>query len=121
MVHVLTKLNVSDNSGAFTVQCIKLYNLKKREGKIGDIILVSIKTVNPKKARFTKGLMRWAVIVRTKNVFKRGLGIYLRFAENAVILLNRRKAPFSKRIKGYIPHEISENYKFIATIAKRLI
>lgn len=58
MVHVLTKLNVSDNSGAFTVQCIKLYSLRKREGTIGDVILVSIKTVNPKKARFTRGMLR---------------------------------------------------------------
>lgn len=42
-------------------------------------------------------MLRWAVIVRTRNIFKRGNGIFLRFAENAVILLNRRKAPFSKR------------------------
>jgi len=54
MVHVLTKLQVSDNSGAFTVQCIKIYGIIRREARIGDIILVSIKTVNPKKARFTK-------------------------------------------------------------------
>jgi len=114
MVIVLTKLNVADNAGAYEVKCIKVLGIKaKNVASIGDIIVVVIKRINTLKKRFKKGLLRLALVVRTKLIFKRGLGVYLKFADNAVIMMNRKMAPLSKRLKGPLLYEICVKYKFI--------
>ncbi len=122
MIMVGTRLNVADNSGAYEVSCVKvLANLKRRSGIIGDLIIVSIKRINRKKLKFKKGMLRLGVIIRTKKIYKRSYGISLKFDENAVIMVNRKRAPFSKRFKGPIPFEVCLKYKYIATVAKSII
>lgn len=121
MVSVLTMLKVADNSGAYTARCIKLLNVKRRQGEIGDLIVVSIRTTNPRKDKFKIGNVRLGLIVNTKKIFKRAPGVNYRFGHNAVILVNKRQAPYSKRLKAPIPFEVCLNFKFIATIAKRII
>lgn len=121
MVSVLTWLKVIDNSGAYTVRCIKVLNVKKRQGTIGDLILVSVRSVNPRKEKFKIGNVRFGIIVNAKNIFKRASGITLRFGQNSVILVNKRLAPYSKRLKGPVPFEVCLNYKFIATIARKIV
>lgn len=114
-------LKVADNSGAYTARCIKLLNVKTRQGQIGDLIVVSIRSINPRKEKFKVGNVRLGLIVNTKKIFKRAPGVNYRFGNNAVVLVNKRQAPYSKRLKAPIPFEICLNYKFIATIAKRII
>jgi large subunit ribosomal protein L14 len=121
MVSVLTWLKVVDNSGAFTAKCIKVLKVRRRQGRIGDLIVVSIRSVNPRKEKFKIGNVRYGIVVNTKNIFKRAPGITYRFGQNSVILVNKRLAPYSKRLKAPIPFEVCLNYKFIATIAKKII
>lgn len=121
MVSVLTWLKVVDNSGAYTAKCIKLLNVKRRQASIGDLVIVSVRSVNPRKDKFKIGNVRFGVIVNAKNIFKRAPGITYRFGQNSVILVNKRLAPYSKRLKAPVPFEVCLNYKFIATIAKRIV
>ena len=88
MIQEYTKLNVADNSGAQKVQCIRLLGgSKKKYGYIGDIIVVSIKSAIP-NAGVKKGEVSKAVIVRTKKETRRPDGSYIRFDENAAVLIN---------------------------------
>lgn len=121
MVSTLTKLKVTDNSGAYTARCIKVLNIKKRIGTVGDLVVLSIRSVNPRKEKFKIGNVKFGIIVNSKSIFKRAPGINLRFGQNSVILVNRKLAPFSKRLKAPIPFEVCLKYKFIATIARRII
>ena len=121
MVSILTRLKVTDNSGAYTAKCIKILNVRRRKGNIGDLIVVSIRSVNPRKEKFKIGNVRFGIIVNCRNIFKRAPGITFRFGQNSIILVNKRQAPYSKRLKAPIPFEVCLKYKFIATIARRII
>lgn len=104
-----TKLIVADNSGAKIVKCIKILGgSKKMIGKIGDIIIVSVKkTIMPKKIK--EGSVWKAIIVRTKSIHKRKDGTSINLGENAVILLDKDKNIVGTRIFGCIPKEIKES------------
>jgi len=122
MILTSTLFKVSDNSGAYTASCVKvLGNLRRKLCKIGDLVLVSIKTINRKKMRYKKGMLRLGVVVRTKKKFKRNKGVFLKFDENAIIMVNRKLAPVTKKIKGPIPFEVCFRYKYIATVVYSLI
>lgn len=118
---MLTKLKVTDNSGAYTARCIKVFNVIRRTGSVGDLVVLSIRSINPRKEKFKIGNVKFGIIVNSKRIFKRAPGITLRFGQNSVILVNRKLAPYSKRLKAPIPFEVCLKYKFIATIAKRII
>lgn len=116
-----TLFKVSDQSGAFTAACIRvLGKVKKRLGKIGDLVLVSIKRIDrkKKKKRYKKGMLRLGVIVRTKQKYKRALGVFLSYDENAIIMVNRKKCPVTRKLRGPIPFEVCLKYRYIATVAK---
>lgn len=107
MVYVQTKLNVADNSGALSVKCIKVLN-NKSIGRIGNLVLVSVRKVNPKKKILKKSLQK-AVIVRVKAKVHRDGG-YICVGDNAVVLLNNQFLPRGTRIFGPILRELY-NYK----------
>jgi large subunit ribosomal protein L14 len=97
MIFVSTILNVSDNSGGRLAKCIHIYK-KKKFGTIGDMILVSIKTYNTKK-KIKKGEMYLSLIIRVKNFFFYN-NSYVKFEDNAIVLLNKKILPIGTRLFG---------------------
>lgn len=97
MIIVGSILNASDNSGAFKVKCIRLYK-RKKYGSIGDFILISVKTCNPKK-KIKKGEMYKCLIIRTKYAYNY-MNSYYKFSDNSVILLNKKNLPIGTRLFG---------------------
>ena len=111
-------INVADNTGAKIVRVFKvLGSAKKRYAEIGDIVVVSVQKAEPRKAVKKKDVLQ-AVVVRQKKAFRRKDGSYVRFDENAVVILDKGKQePLAGRIFGPIPREIAE--KGFQTIASR--
>jgi large subunit ribosomal protein L14 len=108
MIQQETNLVVADNSGAKKVQCIKvLGGTRRRYASVGDLIVVSVKTAIPNGA-VKKGEVSRAVIVRTKKEVKRSDGSYIRFDENAAVLLNPQNEPRGTRIFGPVARELRD-------------
>jgi large subunit ribosomal protein L14 len=108
MVQTETNLIVADNSGAKKVRCIKvLGGSGRRYASVGDLIVVSVKVAIPNSA-VKKGEVSRAVIVRTKKEVKRTDGSYIRFDENAAVLLNPQNEPRGTLIFGPVARELRE-------------
>ena len=107
MIQMQSKLFVADNSGARTIQCIKvLGGSKRRSASIGDIIVVSIKDALP-RAKVKKGDVVKALVVRTKVGSKDFSGKQLSFLENSAVLLNNQFKPLGSRVFGPVPREFN--------------
>jgi len=122
MIQERSILKVADNSGAKTVRCFRvLGGSKKRYAKVGDIIVASVRVAEPRKAVKKKDKVR-AVVVRQHQTFRRKDGSYVRFDDNAVVLIDAKKEPKATRIFGPIPREIKEKgYNTIASLAQELV
>jgi large subunit ribosomal protein L14 len=108
MIQQESRLNVADNSGAKEVLCIRvLGGTKKRYASIGDTIVVSVKNAMP-AGNVKKGIVSKAVVVRTKKEIKRNDGSYIRFDDNAVVLLNAQGEMRGTRIFGPVARELRE-------------
>ena len=109
MIQQETRLVAADNSGARTIQCIRvLGGTRRRYARVGDTIVASIKTANPTGAVKRKTVVR-AVIVRTKNPIKRNDGSLIKFDDNAAVILSEDgKTPRGTRIFGPVPRELRE-------------
>lgn len=108
MIQENTRLNVADNSGARRVQCIRILGgSRKRYGSVGDIIVVSVKNAIP-NSQVKKGQVSRAVIVRTKKEIARDDGSYIRFDENAAVLLDTAGEPVGTRIFGPVARELRD-------------
>ena len=106
MIQMQSKLDVADNSGAKTVQCIKvLGGSKRRTASVGDVVVVSIKEAIP-RGRVKKGEILKAVIVRTKKEIRRADGSAIRFDSNAAVLVNAQGEPIGTRIFGPVTREL---------------
>jgi large subunit ribosomal protein L14 len=111
-----TRLVVADNSGAKKIQCIKvLGGSKKRYARIGEIIVASVKEANVGGAA-KKGEIVKAVIVRTKKEIRRVDGSYIRFDDNAAVIINNQNEPIGTRIFGPVAKELKEK-KFMKIIS----
>src|SRR6266481_10104607 len=100
MIQSFTWLNVADNSGARKVMCFKvLGGTKRRYASLGDVIVVSVKDALP-TSKVKKGTVMKAVVVRTKKEVSRSDGSYIRFDDNAAVLLNNNFEPVGTRIFG---------------------
>lgn len=116
MIQEETNLVVADNSGAKKVRCIRvLGGSKRRYASVGDIIVVSVKTAIPGGGA-KKGEVSRAVIVRTKKEVRRNDGSYIRFDENAAVLLNDQGEPRGTRIFGPVARELRDK-KFMKIIS----
>lgn len=116
MIQVQTHLNVADNSGAKRVMCIRvLGGTHRRYAEIGDTIVVSVKDALPTSA-VKKGTVLRAVIVRTKKEFGRKDGTYIRFSDNAAVLINDTGEPRGTRIFGPVARELREK-KFMRIVS----
>ncbi len=108
MIQMQTYLNVADNSGAKRVQCIKVLGGSKRKtAGVGDIIVVAVKDAIP-NAPIKKGTVSKAVIVRTKKEYRRADGSYIRFDDNACVIIDNNMAPAGKRIFGPVARELRD-------------
>ena len=108
MIQMQTYLNVADNSGAKRVQCIKVLGGSKRmNASIGDIIVVAVKVALP-NGQIEKGSVEKAVIVRTRKEFRRPDGTYIRFDDNACVIIDANSNPRGKRIFGPVARELRD-------------
>lgn len=121
MIQARSILNVADNSGAKKVAVFKvLGGSKRRYAQIGDIVVASVKEAEPRKSVKKKDIVR-GVIVRQRNNFRRKDGSYVRFDDNALVILEG-KEPKGGRIFGLIPREIKERgFDTIASLAQEIV
>lgn len=106
MIQLRSILEVADNSGAKKVQCIKVIGgSHKRYAGLGDTVVVSIKEAIP-ESNFKKGTVTKAVVVRAKKETRRPDGSYIRFDQNAVVLIDAQSEPVGTRIFGPVGREL---------------
>ena len=122
MIQMQSNLFVADNSGARRVQCIKvLGGSKRRFASIGDIIVVSVKSSTP-GGMVKKGEVARAVVVRVKKEVRRRDGSYIRFDDNAAVILNAQNEPKGTRIFGPVARELREGgYMKIISMAPEVL
>lgn len=121
MIQQESRLKVADNSGAKEVLCIKvLGGSKRRYAHVGDMIVVTVKSSTPTGIK--KGTVTRAVVVRTKKEIRRTDGSYIKFDENAVVLLNEGGDPRGTRIFGPVARELrGEDYMKIVSLAPEVL
>lgn len=108
MIQQESRLNVADNTGAKEILCIRvLGGSRRRFGRVGDIIVASVKKALP-NGIVKKGDVVKAVIVRTKAPIRRKDGTYIRFSENAAVIINNQKEPRGTRIFGPVARELRD-------------
>ena len=116
MIQIESKLNVADNSGARTVLCIKvLGGTRRRYARIGDVIVVSIVDAIP-TSKLKKGSIARAVVVRTRKELGREDGSYIRFDDNAAVIISEQNEPVGTRIFGPVARELRAR-KFLKIIS----
>jgi len=122
MIQMQTTLDVADNSGARSVQCIKvLGGSHRRYANIGDIIKVSVKEAIP-RGKVKKGDVKNAVVVRTKKGVRRPDGSLIRFDSNAAVILNDNLQPIGTRIFGPVTRELrTEKFMKIVSLAPEVL
>ena len=122
MIQAGTQVKITDNSGGRIGKVFKvLGGSKRRYARIGDIVVLSIKTAEPRKQIKKKAVVRGLVVRQRKN-FGRKDGSYIRFDDNAVVLINPKGEPIGGRVFGPIPREIKERgYQKIASLAPEVL
>jgi large subunit ribosomal protein L14 len=122
MIQQETILNVADNSGAKKVYCIRIVGGSKRKyASVGDIITVSVKEAIP-NSKVAKGEVAKAVIVRTSKEVRRPDGSYIRFDDNAAVLINKEGEPLGTRVFGPVARELrAKNFMKIISLAPEVI
>ncbi|MFH0803913.1 MAG: 50S ribosomal protein L14 [Candidatus Tagabacteria bacterium] len=123
MIQTRSMLNVADNSGAKLVQVIKVPGgSRRRYARLGDTVVISVKSAEPRKIVKKKDVLR-AVVCRQKQPYRRKDGSYVRFDDNAVIILEARtKEPKAGRIFGPVPRELRERgYAKIISLAPEVV
>jgi large subunit ribosomal protein L14 len=121
MIQQESRLRVADNSGAKEVLCIRvLGGSKRRYASVGDKIVVSVKDASPGGVK--KGTVSKAVVVRTRKEVRRKDGSYIRFDDNAVVLLNNADEPRGSRIFGPVARELRDrDYARIVSLAPEVL
>jgi len=122
MIQTQTKLKVADNSGAKSLQCIKvLGGSKRRYASVGDIVVVSVKEAIP-NSKVKKGDVMRAVIVRTSKEIHRTDGTFIKFDDNSAVLISQQKEPIGTRIFGPVARELrAKNFMKIISLAPEVL
>ena len=122
MIQPQTRLKVADNSGAKEIMCFRVLGGSfRRTAGVGDIIVASVKTATP-GGTVKKGDVVKAVIVRTKKQYRRPDGTYIRFDDNAAVIINDAKQPKGTRIFGPVARELREkDYMKIVSLAPEVL
>jgi len=122
MIQPETILKVADNTGAKIVKCFKVIGgTRKHYARLGDIIIAAVKKAEPRRQVKTHDVVR-AVVVRQKSPYRRNDGSYIKFSENACVILGDNKIIKGNRILGPIPRELKEKgFEKITTLAKEVV
>jgi large subunit ribosomal protein L14 len=121
MIQQESRLSVADNSGAKEVLCIRvLGGTRKRYASIGDMVVVSVKSALP-TSDIKKGTVSKAIVVRTKKEIRRSDGSYIRFDDNAVVLLNNLDELRGTRIFGPVARELRDTFMKIISLAPEVL
>jgi large subunit ribosomal protein L14 len=122
MIQERSILKVADNSGAKVVRCFRILGAtRRRYAGVGDIIVASVQSAEPRKSVKKKDVVK-VLVVRTKNAVRRKDGSYVRFDENAVVLIDAKKEPVATRVFGPLPREIKEmGYEKLMTMAEEIV
>lgn len=128
MLQLTSYLKVCDRTGIVTGQCIKVLGPRKKLiGKLGDMILVTVKRVNVRRLsfvkvrlqkRFQRGTLHRVLILRTQVNYQRQSYAYIRFNENAAIVVNRRRIPISNRMYGPLIREFSLRWPWLGCVSR---
>ncbi|MBO8153641.1 50S ribosomal protein L14 [Thermovirga sp.] len=122
MIQLRTMLNVADNSGAKKIMCIQvLGGSKRRYARVGDVIVASVKEAIP-NSNVAKGTVVKAVVVRTKKEIRRKDGSYVRFDDNAAVVIDNNGDPRGTRIFGPVARELREKrFMRIVSLAPEVV
>ena len=122
MIQLRSMIEIADNSGAKLAQCIKvLGGSRRRYARIGDVVVVTIKQASPRGAVKAHSVEK-GVVVRTKKETKRKDGTYIRFDENAIVIINKDNEPKGTRIFGPVGRELREKgYQKIISLAPEVL
>jgi|TARA_B110000444_G_C18550959_1_gene460225 large subunit ribosomal protein L14 len=120
MIQLLSRLEVADNTGAKKVRMIRRIGQNKKTASIGDIIVCHVKE-STTEASVKKGTVVRALVVRTKTAVRRRDGSYLRFDENAVVIVNDDGTPKGTRIFGPVARELRQKYMKIISLAPEVL
>lgn len=121
MIQVQSRLQVADNTGARSVQCIRVMKTKRRFARVGEVIKVSVKEAQPGGV-VKKGDVCEAVIVRTSAPIRRKDGSVLRFDHNAAVLIDGNKNPRGTRIFGPVARELRDgNFMKVVSLAPEVL
>jgi large subunit ribosomal protein L14 len=122
VIQTQSRLRVADNTGARTIECIRIMGRsRKTTAEVGDVIVAAVKTAIP-NAPVKKGDVVRAVVVRTAKEFGRPDGSYIRFDENAAVLINNQGNPRGTRIFGPVARELRDrNYMKIVSLAPEVL
>jgi large subunit ribosomal protein L14 len=131
MIQAGSLLKIVDNSGITLVKCIKvLTTFKSRIAYMGDLIIVSVKHMNPKKLkkikmlrrkRYLKGSLHRAMLIRSCSFFKRMPSIIIRFNENSAIIVNKKKIPLTNRVYGPVLRELCMRIPALGCVSRFII
>jgi large subunit ribosomal protein L14 len=121
MIYPQTMLTVADNTGAKKVMCIRVLGGNKKYAKIGDTIIAVVKEAIPNMPVKRSDIIR-AVVVRTKKSIRRQDGMYIRFDDNAAVIVNMDNNPRGTRVFGPVAREIRDkNYSKIVSLAPEVL
>ncbi len=122
MIQERSILKVADNSGAKMVRCFRILGgTHHRYAGVGDVIVASVQSAEPRKTVKKKDVVK-VLVVRTKHILRRKDGSYVRFDENAVVVIDAKKEPGAPRIFGPLPRELKEKgYEKLITMAEEIV
>ena len=121
MIYPQTMLTVADNTGAKKVMCIRVLGGNKKYAKIGDTIIAVVKEAIPNMPVKRSDIVR-AIIVRTKKTIRRQDGMYIRFDDNAAVIVNMENNPRGTRVFGPVAREIRDkNFSKIVSLAPEVL
>lgn len=122
MIQERSILKVADNSGAKIVRCFRILGgTRRRYAGIGDIIVASVQVAEPRKNVKKKDIVK-VVVVRQKNPLRRKDGSYIRFDENAAVLVDAKREPIASRVFGPMPRELrTRGYEKLMTMAEEIV
>jgi large subunit ribosomal protein L14 len=123
MIQERSILKVADNSGAKVVRCFRILGgTRRRYAGVGDVVVASVQTAEPRGKNVKKKDIVKVLVVRSRNAIRRKDGSYVRFDENAVVLVDAKKEPIGTRIFGPMPRELKEKgYEKLMTMAEEIV
>ena len=122
MIQERSILKVADNSGAKIVRCFRILGgTRRRYARVGDIVVASVQVAEPRKTIKKKDIVK-ALIVRERNSMRRKDGSYVRFDENAVVIVDAKREPIATRVFGPLPRELKEKgFEKLMTMAEEIV